>query len=285
VTDPTTTETWEGDRAARWVRQAAGLERQLAPAGTLLLDAAALAPGEAVLDVGCGTGPTTRTAAVAVGPDGRVTGLDVSQEMLDAAAASPAEPGAAPLDWVLADAVGWSPPAPPPYDVVLSRFGVMFFSDPAAAFANLACATRSGGRLVVAVWARRDESELFSVSLRAALDALERSGISPEVPADDTGPFSLHDPAAVDALLTGAGWADVEVAAHEVLMPFPGDSPEEAALAALDFGPTRTVMTGIEGPAADAAVAAIAEAFAAHLDADGRVLLEGSVRIIRARRP
>ena len=189
-----TPETWDGDRAARWVRQSAGLEKQLAPVSAHLFAAAGLAPGEAVLDVGCGTGPTTRDAAAGVGPTGRVTGLDVSQDMLDAAAAVPATADAAPIDWLLADATTWSPPDPPAYDVVLSRFGVMFFSDPAAAFAHLAQATRPGGRLALAVWDRRDASELFAVPLRAALEAMAGHGVTPDVPADDEGPFSLHDP-------------------------------------------------------------------------------------------
>jgi SAM-dependent methyltransferase len=277
-------ETWDGDRAARWVRQSAGLEKQLAPVSAHLFAAAGLAPGEAVLDVGCGTGPTTRDAATEVGPTGRVTGLDVSQDMLDAAAAVPATADAAPIDWLLADATTWSPPDPPPYDVVLSRFGVMFFSDPAAAFAHLAQATRRGGRLALAVWDRRDASELFAVPLRAALEAMARHGVTTDVPADDEGPFSLHDPAAVDGLLTGAGWSEVQVAEHDVALPFVGGVPaRDAAVAALDFGPTRIVTTGIADDVAESVVDAIAEAFAP-LDRGDGVVLGGRIRIIRAGR-
>jgi SAM-dependent methyltransferase len=275
---------WDGDRAARWVRQSAGLEKQLAPVSAHLLAAAGLTPGQRVLDVGCGTGPTTRDAAVAVGPTGRVTGLDVSQDMLDAAAAVPAAAGAAPMDWLRADAAAWTPPDPPAYDVVLSRFGVMFFSNPAAAFANLARATHPGGRLAIAVWDRRDASELFTVPLRAALDAMARHGVTPEVPAEDDGAFSLHDAAAVGELLTGAGWSGVDVTAYEVALPFGGGLPaREAAVSSLEVGPTRIVTTGLADDIKDAVVDAITEAFAPFDRGEG-VVLDGSIRIVRAAR-
>ena len=172
-------EEWSGERVARWLRQAPGLERQLAPVSEVLFEAARLRPGESVLDVGCGTGPTTFAAARAVGPTGRVWGLDVSGEMLAAAravAGERADAAAAPVDWVEADAVTWLAEAAA-HDVVLSRFGVMFFSAPLAAFTNLARATRAGGRLAFASWRRRDESELFAVPLHATLGVLRSRSI------------------------------------------------------------------------------------------------------------
>lgn len=273
---------WSGDRVARWLRQAAGLERQLAPVGDVLFAAAALRPGERVLDVGCGTGPTTRRAAREVGPTGHVTGLDISPEMLAAAAEAPIEDGAAPLAWTVADAVTWRP-GDQAVDVVLSRFGVMFFSDPAAAFGTLAAATRPGGRLAMAVWGRRDESETFAVSLRATLDELRRRGCPVEAPPDDDGPFSLHDADAVTTLLTGAGWSDVRCAPHRLTLPFGGGlDPAAAATAALDFGPTRLVTAELAEDDRAAASAAIADAFGGHVGADGHVHLGASVMTVTA---
>lgn len=284
--EPADGDAWEGERVARWLRQSEGLERQLAPVSEVLFAAAALRPGERVLDVGCGTGPTTREAARAVGPDGAVTGLDVAAAMLDAAALVPAGEGAASIDWVVADAVAWAPPAAD-HDVVLSRFGVMFFSDPPAAFAHLAAATRPGGRLAVAVWLRRDESELFAIPLRAVLDVRRAHGLAdPDDIPDDGGPFSLADPAATTALLEGAGWADVAVATHALDLPFGGGLPPEAAAgAAADFGPTRIALDGLADDVRAEAMAAIAAAFAARTDAAGHVVLGGRVHVVTARRP
>jgi SAM-dependent methyltransferase len=282
--EPAPLESWEGDRAERWVRRAAGLERQLAPVSTHLFAAADLSADEVVLDVGCGTGPTTRQAAVAVGPGGRVTGLDVSQEMLDAAAAVGAEPGAAPIEWLQADAVAWSPPDPPPYDAVISRFGVMFFSDPVAAFTNLARATRPGGRLTIAVWAERDASEVFAVALQTVCEVLDRRGVEHEVPAADDGPFSLHDAASVRDLLESAGWGEVETTTHDVELLFGGgQSSRDAAAASLDFGPTRIVMAGVDQEATGAALAELTGVFEDHLDANDEVVLGGRIRIVQAR--
>jgi SAM-dependent methyltransferase len=277
-------ESWSGDRAARWVRQSAGIEAQLAPVSVELFAAAAIAPGEAVLDVGCGTGPTTRQAARAAGGDGRVTGLDLSDDMLTAAASVPAEPGSAPIDWLRADGSTWAPPEPAPYDVVISRFGVMFFSDPLAAFTNFARATKPGGRLVIAVWARRGASEVFEVPLQAALRALDRCGATYDPPADDDGPYSLHDQAGIEQLLTAAGWTAVEQTTHDLTLVFAGGAaPPEAAEAALDFGPTRIVAAGIDDQVKAAVVAEITDAFAGRVDGNGHVALGGRIRIVQAR--
>lgn len=271
---------WDEERVASWLRRAEGVERQLEPVSELLFAAARPAAGEAVLDVGCGTGPTTRRAAVEVGPGGRVTGLDVSPEMLAAAAAVEVPAGAAPIEWFESDVQSWVPAAAE-YDLVLSRFGVMFFDDPPAAFAALAAATRPDGRLAVATWGRRGDCALFAVPLEAALSVL---GDSVEAPPDDEGPFSLHGPDVLEPLLTGAGWADVAVRPSVVRFAFGGGvDPATAAAAALDFGPTRVVTAGADEATRAAVVDAITGVLADHVDGDGHVVLEGLVLVTTAR--
>lgn len=280
-------EEWVGERVTRWLGRAAALDRQFAQVTDRLFTAAAIRPGEAVLDVGCGSGPTTLAAAAASGAGGQVRGLDVSAEMLTAAAAQPVPLGSAPIRWICTDVVGWQPPQAraEQADVVISRFGVMFFLDPPAATVRLARATRPGGRLAFAVWGRRDESALFEVPYAVAQRVCATRGHVVEPLPVDRGPFSWHDPAAVQRLLAGAGWHDVTVEKQVLALPFGGGvGPGEAAAAALDFGPTRTLLIDADEATTAATRSALEETFADHLDAAGHVELDAAVRIVTARR-
>jgi SAM-dependent methyltransferase len=283
MSTPISPDEWPGDRAERWVRIADRLERQLTPVGDELFAAADLRPGERVLDVGCGTGPTTRRAAALVGPQGSVTGLDIAPEMITAARAAPAAPDSAPIHWIEADAVRWDPGGEQ-FDAVISQCGVMFFSDPPAAFANLARLTRDGGRLTVAVWAERSRSPLFDLPLSIAVAELDRAGVRPEVPPPDAGAYSLGDADAVRELLTGAGWSDVSWEPRQLRLAVGGGaSPTNAAEGSLEFGPTRIVMTGVDEQLRRTVRDAVARAFADHVE-NGEVVLDATPAIISARR-
>jgi SAM-dependent methyltransferase len=281
--DTSSPEAWPGDRAERWVRLADRLERQLAPVTDLLFAAAELRPGDRVLDVGCGTGPTTRRAAEMVGSEGAVTGLDVSPEMIAAARERGAPVDGASINWVEADAVTWDP-AGAHFDVVISQFGVMFFADPDAAFANLARATVAGGRLHAAVWAERSRSPMFDLPLSIALAELERADISVDVPAADAGPYSLSDPQHVEQLLTAAGWADVRWEPRPLQLAVGGGAgPTDAAAGSLEFGPTRIVLDGLDAPLRQTICDAVARVFEDHVE-NGEVVLDATPVIISARR-
>ena len=276
---------WDAQRVARWVAQADALDRQLAPVSALLFAGAALQAGERVLDVGCGTGPTTRHAASLVGPGGRVAGIDVSGDMLAAGAATAAPDGSAPIEWIEADVAGWAP-AIEPVDVVISRFGVMFFDDPVAAFTTLAGACRSGGRLCTMTWDLRDRTEMFQVPLAATVSVLESRGLPiVDLPVDG-GAFSLSGPDAVAAVLVPAGWTDLDVEHHAVrLRAGGGAGPAEAAEALVGIGPSRVLTEGVDDDVRAEVVAAIAAALEAHVDGSGEVVLAGSVVRTRASRP
>ena len=276
---------WEGERVARWIASASSLEPQLAPVSDALFEVAALRPGERVLDIGCGTGPTTHRAAAMVGPTGAVTGLDVSAEMLDAARASAvADATTAATDWVAADATHWAGPADL-FDVVISRFGVMFFDDPAAAFANLAALTRPGGRLVVAVWSHRRDNPLFEIPLAAALAVRDGFRLPPvDVPSAYLGAFSLSEPDDVRDLLRGNGWADIEIDERRLRLPLAGGRPlDEAARSTLEVGPTRVVTDDMDPSQKAAVVVAIAEALLPH-QVGSAVVLDASIHIVSAGR-
>jgi SAM-dependent methyltransferase len=276
---------WEGERVARWVAQAEALDRQLAPVSALLFEGAELRAGERVLDVGCGTGPTTRHAASLVGPSGWVAGVDLSGDMLAAGAATSPLAGSAPIEWIEADVAAWEP-AIAPVDVVISRFGVMFFDDPVAAFANLARACRPGGRLCTMTWDRRDRSELFQVPHDATVAVLERRGLPvADLPLDE-GAFSLGAPEVVAGVLVAAGWQDVHVEHHAIRMRVGGGAgPDLAACTMVGIGPSRVLTEHVDDDVRAEVVAAIAEALAGHVDAAGEVVLGGSVVRTTATKP
>ncbi|MGO9559999.1 MAG: class I SAM-dependent methyltransferase, partial [Acidimicrobiales bacterium] len=180
-------EYWNGRPANVWVTEAERFDSILAPFGRRLLTSAVLKPGEQVLDVGCGNGAVSLEAARTVGRDGQVTGLDLSAPMLEVARRRAKEQGID-VSFVQGDAQTAS--FDHPFDVVLSRFGVMFFDGPQAAFANLAKATRPGGRLCFVCWQELFANEWIAVP---AMAMVAHVGI-PELPEPGApGPFALAD--------------------------------------------------------------------------------------------
>lgn len=231
---------WAGDRAKEWVAKSELLERQLQPASDLLFAAAMLRPGERVLDVGCGTGPTTVAAAALVGSEGSVVGLDISADMVAAASTRDVPADAAPIEWVTADATTLT--VDRPFDAVVSRFGVMFFDDPMAAFGALRSATRDGGRLAMAVWPSWPGAALFSFAHQVVCDRLVEMGLEPG-PITDLKPFSLGDEAPTEAMLREAGWGHPALAFTRTdFVVGGGVSPELAAEALTTMSAARAAL-------------------------------------------
>lgn len=232
---------WDRARAEAWLAGAAARERQLAPVSEALFAAADLRPGERVLDVGVGSGPTTATAHAAVQPDGRVTGIDIAPMMIDAARREVPAPD---IEWIVGDVVTQPLPAAA-FDVVISRFGVMFFSEPVAGFARLHDAVRAGGRLAVATWCRRDASGLFGIPYTIATTTLDRLGVDYTPVSPEANMFSLGTPERIREVLGAAGWREIQVVPDNRLVYASGRmSPDDAAADAVEGGPLRMLLDG-----------------------------------------
>ena len=274
-------EFWSSESGNKWVENAAVLDAAMAPALDAVLEAAALQQGERVLDIGCGTGASTLAAAAAVGPDGRVTGADISPVMLGGARKRAAEAGCATVDFVVADAQthGFAPGA---FDAMISRFGVMFFADSVAAFANMAKAMRPGGRMHFVCWSGLQENPWFSMPRQVAIDRLG----APE-PADPRapGPMAFAERDFVTGILEQAGLAEVH--SQEVSVDLtPLGSVEEVAKFAAHVGPASRILKEKDGTAEDARVIveALSEKMQAFATPDG-VRVPATLNLYSAIRP
>ena len=214
-------EAWDGPEGEHWAAHYARFDETIAPHHPLLLAAAAFAQGERVLDIGCGNGITSRDAARAVGPSGEVLGVDLSGPMLARAKQLTEDEGLGNVRFEQGDAQV-HPFESGAFDLAISRFGVMFFADPVAAFTNMATALRSGGRLAMLVWQSVAANEWVS-ALREAL-AVGRD--LPVPPPGAPSPFALADQDYTGRTLTEAGFTDVAFAPSEQRAHFGTDADD-----------------------------------------------------------
>ena len=196
-------------RVGAWAEVREALERQLAPLGRHALAALALHPGECVLDIGCGGGEATLELARAVAPNGTVVGLDLSAAVL--AFAHRAAKGCDRVTFVEADAQVF-PFESASFDAAFSRFGVMFFADPIAAFINIRRSLRPKGRLAFICWRALEENPLDILPLRAASAHLPPQ---PAYDPDAPGPFAFANPDRVRGILEAAGFEKIEITARD----------------------------------------------------------------------
>ena len=252
-------EFWASGAGAQWIVREALLDALLSPVLTRVLHHVALMPGEAVLDIGCGTGASCMAAASAVGATGHITGVDIAAQLLDRARSRAAEAGFANTSFVLADAQTHAF-APASVDAMISRFGVMFFEDPVAAFANMAKALKPGGRLVFAAWAPAAQVPWFSIPYAAAVAQLGKP-----TPADPNapGPLAFQDVARVTDMMAEAGLQNPRAVCETVQLTPEGPFADIVAFAA-QVGPAARIIAEFSATEADAAaiVAAVSRGFA-----------------------
>ncbi len=218
---------WNEVAGAKWVANQDRLDRLMTPLSEALLDAAAPRRGELVLDVGCGCGDMAFRLAEAVGDEGLVRALDISRPMLAHAEARRRALGdgdRATIQWIPVDASAYR--LPPVTDLMVSRFGVMFFDDRPAAFANLHAALGEGGRFAFLTWRHRVEVEWMHAPLGWIASVLPLQDES----EDDVGPFALADKAATIAMLTRAGFKEVTAAPVDRRLVIGEGGSDEAAM-------------------------------------------------------
>ena len=273
-------EAWNGDSGRRWVASADERDRILAPVADALFAAARLSTGLRVLDIGCGCGVTTLRAAALVGDTGSATGIDLSGPMLDLARQRADLAGATNTAFIHGDGQTHAFD-PASVDVIIGRFGTMFFSDPVAAFTNIGTALRPGGRLVLATWQPLGANEWLIVP-GAAL--LKHTAMPPSASDNGPGMFAQSDPETVTTTLSAAGFADIELEATTVTFTL-GQTQDEAVAYLADSGPGRLLLESIpEGPARDTALADVSTALIDHQRESG-VQLGGAIWLITATRP
>jgi SAM-dependent methyltransferase len=260
---------WDGPTGQVWVTHADLMESRVAGYLPALLAAGAFEPAHRVLDVGCGSGPTSREIARLV-PEGHVTGIDVSTPLLELARARAAEQGLANLTFERADAqvaeLGEAR-----FDRVVSRNGVMFFADPVAAFTNLRRALAADGRLVLQVWQGYAANEWLA-------EIFEAVGV-PAPPADRPGPMGLSDPERVRAILTASGFAEPRLTPLREPMAY---APDLSSAEQMASGVVATQLGELDEPARERATAALREMLRTHLGPDGAVTFDSAVWIITA---
>jgi len=234
--------------------------------------AARVGSGDRVLDIGCGTGQTTREAARAA-VDGSAVGVDLSAPMLDRARRLSTEQGLANVTYQQADAQVHRFP-PPPFDLCISRFGTMFFADPVAAFTNIGRALRPAARLVLLVWQERDRNE-WATAIRQALTG-------PSAPPRVPNAFSLADPTVTEGILAAAGFADVGFTdVHEPVYYGPDSATaSDAVLRLLKFD---DLLADLDAAAAEQARTRLRATLDAHTT-DGGVHFDSRAWIVTARR-
>ena len=262
---------WNATTGQTWAAFQTQLDRQLEPLGAEAMRVLSPAPGERILDIGCGCGHTSFALAARVGPSGAVLGVDISEPML---AVATARSGALAPAFRQADAQADDLGAAG-FDGAFSRFGVMFFSDPVAAFANIRRAVKPGGRLAFVCWRPLAENPWMYVPMEAA-----RPLLPPLPPSDPTapGPFAFADPARVRAILTDAGFGEVAVTPFDRRIGSGG--MEETLAICRRVGPLGAALR--ENPDhAEAVLGVVREALAAYLTPEG-VLMPAAVWIVSA---
>lgn len=268
----------KSEMGQRWLTFEDQLDHLFTPVLDLVLDKAALTAGMRVLDIGCGTGASSLAASRLVGASGDVLGLDISEPFLKRArlrAVDVANLSFQTADAQIADLTHEN------RDAIISRFGVMFFEDPIAAFTNMAQALKPGGQMTFAAWGGLSENPWFKIPHVAAV---QRLGQPPKVDRNAPGPLAFHDRDRVADLMAQAGLIDIRVEAVPLKLTGPADV-RDAAILCTRVGPAARVIAHFDGSAEDvlAIQNGVADAFATFETTEG-THVPAVINLLQARR-
>jgi SAM-dependent methyltransferase len=268
---------WNGPGGQRWSDRQAQQDILLAPVSKVLIDHAAAKAGERILDVGCGCGSTSIALAARVAPSGFVLGIDISAPMLSQA--RQLAPKGLPLDFALADATV-HPFDPESFDLLVSRFGVMFFAEPAMSFANLRRALRPEGRVTFACWREPRDNPWMMAPLQAVYRHVPKL---PQQGPDDPGPFAFASEQRVNAILSEAGYRGIAMERCDLSLDIAvGGGLEAAVRSALEIGPSSRALEGQPPELRAAAKESVREMLTPMVRGES-VPLPGSIWIVTAR--
>lgn len=272
-------EFWNGDAARKWVDFNPLLDRMLEPFSALAMACAAPAPGEQVLDIGCGCGGSTLELARRVAPGGGVTGLDISEPML-ALARERVAGAAAAVRIINADAETHGLPRSA-YELMFSRFGVMFFANPTTAFANFHGALKPGGRLAFVCWRTTDLNPWVTIPFQAARPFAPEF----EPPKEgEPGQFAFAARDRVEAILGDAGFTEVGLESHDITMRVGEGDVDDCVDVVLRLGPVARLLREADDGAAPAITEAVRAAVAPYHTGES-IEMDSSVWVVTARRP
>jgi ubiquinone/menaquinone biosynthesis C-methylase UbiE len=269
---------WNGPGGRRWIDRQEMQDGILAPVAERLLKSAGAAPGDRVIDVGCGCGATTLAVARVTGAAGRALGVDISAPMI-ARARERAAAESSPAQFLVADAT-IRDLSGERADLMISRFGVMFFADPALSFTNMRRGLRRSGRLAFACWREARENPFFMTPLQAVYRHVPKM---PQMGPEDPGPFSFASEARVNRILTAAGFSEVAMEPCNLALDIAvGGGPDAAVKGALEIGPAARALAEQPPEVVAAAAQSIREALTPHVKGQ-TVPLDAAIWIVTAK--